>query len=281
MDEGRATVIVNSVTELDRTTRGRVVVCGSHGGVFAAQLAVKAAVAGIVLSDAAVGKDRAGIAGLAQLDDHGIPAATTAHTSAGIGDGQDAYDHGLLSHVNDAALELGCARGMRVREAAELMAAAPSSAASRQAPPLDAEITDGRHLLRAERPRVWALDSASAVLPSDAGDILMTGSHGELLGGDRATALRVEALAAVFNDAGRPVRDVPAGRLVTLDTRGIAAATVDTYTARIGDGQSTYFDGILSSVNETARALGVEPGMTARRFTDLVLADALSRTEHN
>ncbi len=262
-------VVVDSVTALGASAGGRAVVCGSHGGRFPAALAAELGVRGIVLNDAGVGKDLAGIAGLELLDGHGIPAATVGHLSADIGDGDDTLKNGLLSHVNSAAAAIGCVRGMRAADAAELMAAA--------APPVGApgsSVHDARHLLRDESPRVWALDSASLAAAEDAGDILLTGSHGSLLGGRPSKALAADALAAVFNDAGRPAGDVPTGRLAALDERGIAAGTVDANSARIGDGRSTYFDGVLSAVNRTAAALGASKGMTARAFTDLVVARA-------
>ena len=55
-----------------------------------------------------------------------------------------------------------------------------------------------------------------------------------------------------------------------LDERGITGVTVDAMSARIGDGRSTYEDGIVSRVNETARAAGIEPGMTAREAVNLI-----------
>ena len=55
-----------------------------------------------------------------------------------------------------------------------------------------------------------------------------------------------------------------------LDERGIAAATVDAASARIGDGRSTYEDGTVSRVNETAQALGIVPGMAARDAVERV-----------
>jgi len=40
------------------------------------------------------------------------------------------------------------------------------------------------------------------VQPEDAGQIVIAGSHGALLGGDPASALGADALMAVFHDAG-------------------------------------------------------------------------------
>ncbi|MCQ0019334.1 hypothetical protein [Actinomadura madurae] len=82
--------------------------------------------------------------------------------------------------------------------------------------------------------------------------MLVTGSHGGLLGGTPGTALRAAAAAAVFNDAGVGRDAAGLGRLPALDARGIAAATVSAASARVGDGRSTYHDGVLSARNEAA-----------------------------
>lgn len=267
--DGRTVVVVDSVTTLDATAQARTVVCGSHGGLFSAALAVSLGVRAIVLNDAGVGKDRAGIAGLDLLDKHGIPAATVGHLTADIANGESSLRRGVLSHVNSVARQLGCAPGMPTIEATRLLSRSPSTSSTPRRPPP----SESRHLLRNRKPRVWALDSASLVRPDDVGDILLTGSHGELIGGRPETALKADALAAVFNDAGRARQNRLPGRLATLDERGIAAATVDVHSARIGDGRSTYFEGVLSAVNETAAALGAERGTTARGFTDQMLAN--------
>jgi hypothetical protein len=41
------------------------------------------------------------------LQQHGVPAGTVAHTSARIGDARDAWRHGIVSRLNDAARECG------------------------------------------------------------------------------------------------------------------------------------------------------------------------------
>jgi hypothetical protein len=41
--------------------------------------------------------------------------------------------------------------------------------------------------------------------------------------------------------------------------------------ARIGDGRSTWEDGIVSATNGTAAALGVEVGMSAKEFVTRIL----------
>ncbi len=53
-----------------------------------------------------------------------------------------------------------------------------------------------------------------------------------------------------------------------LDQRGIIAGTVACMSARIGDGESIYLDGVLSHVNEAAKAAGGAVGMPAKAFID-------------
>jgi hypothetical protein len=255
--------VVDSATQLDATARDRVVVCGSHGGRYAAACAARWRIRAIVLNDAGVGLDRAGVAGLDLLDGLGIAAAAVGHDSADIGDARDTLRRGVLRHVNDRAAALGCGPGMTTVEAAPLLARAVAV----DAPAVD--VTEARALVTPGPPHVWALDSAALVEPTDAGDVVLTGSHGALVGGRPELALKADALAAVFNDAGG---GAGTGRLPALDARGIAAATVAAASARIGDGRSTYADGVLSAVNDAARALGARPGATARAFVDLVVA---------
>ena len=120
------------------------------------------------------------------------------------------------------------------------------------------------------QPRVIGLDSISLVDPTDTTAVLISGSHGGLLGGDPAAALRVDAVAAVFNDAAIGIDDAGIGRLAALDARGIPAATVDAFTARIGSASSTWETGVISHVNRGAAGLGARPGMTCRDLVTVV-----------
>ena len=126
---------------------------------------------------------------------------------------------------------------------------------------------------------MWALDSASLVGAEHVGAVVVTGSHGGLLGGRPDTALKADALAALFNDAGIGIDEAGVTRLPALDSRGIAAGTVAASSARIGDARSTYEDGILTRVNQRAAALGIAPGMTAREFVEIVRRAAAETRE--
>ena len=110
------------------------------------------------------------------------------------------------------------------------------------------------------------------VEPADAGQIVITGSHGGMLATMPALVLQVDAFAALFNDAGIGMDEAGISRLPALEARGIAGATVAALSARIGDGRSTYADGVISRVNRPAARLGAAPGLPARSWVERLIA---------
>ena len=260
--------ILDSITKLNDAHRGQVIVAASHGAEYAAYLAAKGGARAVILNDAGVGKDNAGVSGLPFMDDLGISAATVGYQTARIGDGADMIARGIISHVNTAAANLGCAAGWACLDCADLMRTAPLISAKPQTQ------TERRILLRktAGAPPVWGIDSASLVVPDDANHILICGSHGEALGGKPETALRYDAIAAVFNDAGIGIDDAGISRLPALAGRNIPAATVSAASARIGNAQSIYDEGVISRVNESAASRGGQPSLTTAAFVDAIIA---------
>lgn len=256
----------DSITLLDSQDAGSVVVAASHGGRYCGYCASKGHVLGAIFSDAGVGLEDAGIAALAYLDELGIPAATVDYRSARIGDGADLVRRGRISFCNDTARNLGCAPDQATMECAEKMqSATPSSA-----PAPAYEETRTLLLERPGREKVWGLDSNALVTPDDIGSIVVTGSHGGILGGKPETALRIDALAAVYNDAGVGIDEAGISRLPALDARGIAAVTVDVNSARIGDARSTWESGKISHANSLAQAYGCRPGMSVPAFVEWI-----------
>ena len=237
-----------------------MLVAGSHGGIIAAYLGAKAGAHALVLNDAGLGMDRAGIGGLFYLEQIGMAAAAVDCMSARIGDGRDMLARGVISHANAFAALCGVAAGQACREAAERMRNAPPP---RSAPPPYAE---GRWKISDGPPQIWALDSTGKLLPEDAGRVLVIGSHGALLGGRRESALAVAAAAAVFHDAGVGADRIGINRLPVLGERGIAAVAVDGRSARIGDGRSMWASGVILHLNAPAAALGATRGMAVQQF---------------
>jgi hypothetical protein len=254
--------VLDSATQLDASARGQVVVCGSHGALYAAWLAANAGVRALIVNDAGIGRHSAGVAGVAWLGGLGIAACAVDHRSARIADGADMMAAGVISMANELAAEYGCLPGHTCRQAAEALL-------DKATQPADVEVPEiGMTRLRIANSghrEVWALDSVALARAEDRRAILVTGSHGGLLGGrDDDAILAVDVFAAFFNDAGGGKDEAGFARLPVLDRRGIAAATVSCNTARIGDGRSTYDTGVLSRVNEVAQRLELKPGMSAR-----------------
>lgn len=256
-------VLADSVTRLAADAVGRVVVTGSHGGVFAAFMALKAGCRAAIFHDAGVGLDRAGIGGLEWLRARGMAAAAVDHRSAPIGDAARLLAQGVISHANAPALDLGVRPGMGCARAADLLHGAAPPAGDcptmREARQVTPPLPGGRRLI--------LVDSASLVRPEDAGQVVVTGSHGAVFGDNPANALKVDALLALFNDAG----GAATSRLPALEDRGIAAATVAASSARIGDARSTWQTGVVSALNPCAAALGGSCGMSARDLVALGL----------
>jgi hypothetical protein len=92
------------------------VVSASHGGVSSGEFALEVPLQGAFFNDAGVGKDEAGIAALAMLQARGVAAATVSHQSARIGDCQDTWEHGVVSHANASAQAVGLLPGQPLSE---------------------------------------------------------------------------------------------------------------------------------------------------------------------
>ena len=257
------TVVADSATKLGEDAHDAIVVCGSHGGLYPAWLAARAGVRAVVLNDAAIGRHQAGIAGVHWLDAFDIPACAIDYRSARIGDGADALASGVVTASNDAAARHGCVPGHTCRQIVRcLLENAPPAA------PAEVPLAMGEQRVRVPNTghrEVWLMDSAAMARPEDARKIVVAGSHGAMLGGAADDGvLSMDVFAAFFNDAGGGKDDAGYARLPVLNARDIAAATVSAFSARIGDGRSTYETGVLSRVNETARRLELREGMTAR-----------------
>jgi len=250
-------VTAESVTQLGDVA-GHVLVAGSHGGIVAAHYAARAGVRAVILHDAGIGKDAAGVAGLGWLERLGMAAAAVDHATARIADGRDMLARGVISRVNCVAQRLGAAPGMRCHDAAVLFLAAA------QPRTYGGTYPEGRYELA---PGVVGMDSIGMVETRDAGRVLVIGSHASLHGGRPESALGVDAALAFFHEAGGEC-----SRLPVLEARGIAAAAVARDSARIGDARSLWETGVVSNMNSVAMKAGLRGGMTVREASEAFAA---------
>jgi hypothetical protein len=115
------TVIMDSVSYVTEANRSDIIISGSHGGTSSAGYAIDAGASAVFFNDAGCGKNSAGIRGLELLQQHSIIAAAVDHQSAEIANGADTFENGIISHINACAAQAGLQKGMRVREAVELL----------------------------------------------------------------------------------------------------------------------------------------------------------------
>jgi len=247
---------LDSITDATAETAGCIAVSGSHGGLYAAAVASRAGLRAVILNDAGRGLNDAGVAGVTALAGVGMAACAVDCMSAEIGSARDAFETGVISYANAVASEQGVTPGQSVRDALALLRAAPAPASM-----LDA-VPEARWEEDVAGTMVLCVDSASLIKPDDAGRIIVTGSHGGLIGGEPARACKADARFVSFSDAGRGKNDIGLSRLPALDARAIAAVTIDCMTCEIGSAASALKSGIVSAANDRARDCGIGIGLS-------------------
>lgn len=121
--------------------------------------------------------------------------------------------------------------------------------------------------------RILVMDSVTKLEPKDRGKVLVAASHGGVYAG--YLAAKGHARGVILNDAGGGLDDAGFASLAWADGFGMPAATVDCMSARIGDGQDTIQNGVISHANAAARAAGADVGMAAGEAARAMLAASL------
>jgi hypothetical protein len=267
-DRGRI-VTVDTAYDVGPENRLRdVTVNASYSGVLPARFIGEHAPRATIGVDCAIGKDGAGIAGLWYFEALGIPAAAADVQSLELGNGVDMYETGVVSYVNEPARTCGVTPGMSVRDAAALLLErdpVPATAAEVTNRTVVHEAADGRQIV--------CTDSIAFGLPEDRErNVLCTAGH---TGTSAVPYLRrFRPHGFICSDGGRGKNDAGIAALALVDADGLAGATVSARSARMGDGLSTYHDGVISACNETARTRGVREGQPATEAARLLLGDS-------
>jgi len=110
--DGRQIVLMESISMLKPDDAGKLVISGSHGGAVSAEFVRRHHPRLAVFSDAGMGRNKAGIASLAELDATGIAVVAVSHLSARIGEPKDVLHSGVISAANAPARALGFAVGV-------------------------------------------------------------------------------------------------------------------------------------------------------------------------
>jgi hypothetical protein len=269
--ENRRVVVLDSATHSHRHATSavhapgaEVIVNASYAGVYCARLIEETEPIGMIGIDCGIGKDGAGIAGLWFFEALNVPAAAADIRDVEVGNGRDLWTCGSISRVNGIARTLGVTPGMPVAEAARLMVSSPFPL-----PEVDPYNRQVRHTGPHGR-SIVATNSIADALPEDRDrNVLCTAGH---------TGRSVIDYIIGFRPYGFICSDGAVGKnnsgLVALEpaaAAGIAGAAVSAASARMGDGVSTYEDGVISAVNRLAEAAGVVIGMPAREAARLLI----------
>jgi hypothetical protein len=255
-------VCCDSAYDADERNRARdVVVNSSYSGVLPARFVSEHRPRGAIGMDCQVGPEGAAIAGLWYFEGAGIPAAAADVMTAHLGDGVHLYEHGVVSHVNSLALSAGVSPGMSVKDAAHvLLDEKPQEVTNRTV--MDT-LDGGRQII--------CTDSIAFGLPEDSNNVLLTAGH---TGRSAAPYLRkVRPFGFICSDGGMGADESGVAGIYMVEADGLRGATVDARSARMGDGLSTWRDGVISAVNAGARARGVQVGMRAQEAAYLLAAD--------
>jgi hypothetical protein len=255
----------SSYLDLHPTGPTDVIVVGSYCGTRILAPMFTRGVKAVIATDAGIGKDDAGISGLKHGEQIGAPVATIAAMSAETSNGRSTL-LGEISRANAQARMLGVAPGMVAYEAAARLAEASSGKPTPT--PLGTEEA-AVVVEETARGRIWATPGTTAIKDRIPNDVICSGANSSRVFSDGV--LRIAAKGAIANDAGIAKNNTAVEGVKLLGERGIPAAAAATMSARLGEGLSTWNDGVVSVVNPVAAARGVKVGMSAKEAAGLML----------
>ena len=257
---------MDSAYDVDTANRGRdVVVNASYCGVLPARFIAAQRPRGAIGVDCGVGPAGASVAGLWYLEALNIPAAAADVMTVRLGDGVDLGTQGRISFANQPAIDCGVRVGMPVRDAARCMLEFESSSSPAASQVTNRSVVD----TSPDGRQVVCTDSIAFGLPEDVRNVLVTAGHT----GRSAVPylLRVRPFGFICSDGGKGREEGGIAGLALVEKEGLAGATVDARTARMGDGQSSYRDGTISAMNALAASAGVRVGMSAAQAAALLV----------
>ena len=255
----------SSYLEPHPTGPSDVIVVGSYCGTRILAPMFTRGVKAVIATDAGIGKDDAGISGLKHGEGIGVPVATIAAMSAETSNGRSTL-LGEISRTNAQARALGVAAGMIAYQAAVLLAQA---AAGKPIPtPLGTEEV-AVVVEESARGRIWATPGTTAIKERIPNDVICSGANSSRVFSDGV--LRMAAKGAIANDAGIAKNETAVEGVKLLGERGIPAASAATMSARLGEGLSTWNDGVVSVFNQIAAARGIKAGMPVKQAARLML----------
>jgi hypothetical protein len=108
------------------------------------------------------------------------------------------------------------------------------------------------------------LDSITAIDATCADGVIVSGSHGGLSSSGFVLRAPARPRAVFLNDAGVGKEGAGIVALDLLQEAGIACGCYSHESARIGEAQDGYDNGIIAHLNDKAREAGLSVGMPVR-----------------
>ena len=259
-------IAMDSAYDVDQRNTGiDVCVNASYCGVLPARFIAEHAPRAAIGMDCGIGPEGSAIAGLWYLEALAIPAAVADVMTAHLGNGIHLYQNGTISFANQPAIDCGVRPEMSVKDASRLLLEQkPQQARASEITNRTVMETspDGRHVI--------ATDSIAFGTDEDTDtNVLVTAGHT----GRSAVPylLKCKPLGFICSDGGRGMDDSGMAGLYIVEKEGLAGATVDATKARMGNGLSHYYDGVISAMNANAENKGLKLGMSAREAASLLL----------
>jgi hypothetical protein len=111
---------------------------------------------------------------------------------------------------------------------------------------------------------MYLLDSIAHISNEHAHAVVISGSHGGRSAAEFVIALNQKTNCVFFNDAGGGKDNAGKVALNILQAHGVPCVCYSHISARIGDAQDGYDQGVVSGVNQLARDKGIELNMTVK-----------------
>ena len=269
-------VLLDSLGDLNADNASPILVCASHcgdNGAFARKLK-NCHVNAVFLNNAGIGKNQAGISGLAHYEAENILACAVDHYSAEIGVANDTWDSGIISHTNKLAEDAGIQIGDSVKKAvAKIINIIDKASLIQKNKSFESLINEEKEnsckvdlkkqiQTQIDGVSITVTDSITFLNESNAGDIVVCGSHGGVSAGHYAQKHRIKAV--FFNDAGIGKNSAGVKSLESLSDAGILACTVDCMSAEIFNGQDILDNGIITVCNQLAKSRNIKEKMTVK-----------------
>lgn len=262
-------ILLDSLGDIKPDNACPVLVCASHcgdNGTFAYKLK-SCGVQAVILNNAGIGKNQAGISGLPYYAAKGILACAVDCFSAEIGIAADTWAGGIISHTNSLAKEAGIRVGDSVQNAvAKILPIINQLTSIQNATTVEPSNVNKNQqkLFKIEiaGKTITVADSITFLTEENKGDVLVCGSHGGVSAGHYAQKHQLKAV--FFNDAGIGKNNAGIQSLGSLSEIGIPACTVDCMSAEIFNGHDMLENGIISVCNQLAKNRNINEKMTIK-----------------